>query len=250
MLNHPRLRWSIVFLVLAVFLVLGLVDPVFAGPGGVFKAVGETFWGKVGLGALALIFSPFIVWYWSKRIKHCKQVKKDLEALAAVYPQYRWLDVRDKTTEIFRWVWSAWSQEKMSLASEHVTHWYWQNQQLVLDQWQRDGLENVCKLDCIKTITPLYVEHVEDNNGNGSRVVLEVSALVVDYLQERGSGKVVKGDKKVGDLETIWTLVWQDGQWKLNLIEESTAEMSYLNLPSRMPAALKPKSTISDQKAT
>jgi hypothetical protein len=176
-------------------------------------------------------------------------VRKDLEALATVYPQYRWLDVKDKTTEIFTWVWSAWSQEKMSLASEHVTHWYWQNQQLLLDQWQRDGLENVCRLDCITNIVPLYVEHFDEENGNGSRLVLEINAKVTDYLKERATGKVIKGDAKTGDLETIWTLIWQDQKWKLNLIEDSSMELSYLGLPSKLPQAIQQANASAHEKA-
>ncbi len=233
MQNQQISRWAIVLVALSAFLIVGLVDPALAGPGGIIQAVGETFWGKVGICVFGLIFSPFIIWYWSKRIRHVKQVRKDMEKLASVYPQYRWLDVRDKTTEIFHFVWSAWSQEKMSLASQHVTHWYWQNQQLTLDQWQRDGVENICRLQSIKNITPLYVEHIEDNNGNGSRVVLEINANVVDYLQERNGGKKVKGNKKDVELETIWTLAWQDGQWKLNLIEDSSAEFAYFNMPTK-----------------
>jgi hypothetical protein len=249
MKNNPGSRWAIIIITLSVCLVVGLSDPAFAGPGGVFKAVAETFWGKVGLLALVVVFSPLLIWYYGRRYKHCKAVKKDLEALAAVYPQYRWLDVKDNATEIFTWVWSAWSQEKMSLASEHVTHWYRQNQQLLLDQWQRDGVENFCRLERITNIVPLYVEHKEGENGNGSRLVLEIDAVVVDYLKDRTSGKIVKGDTKSGDLETIWTLMWQDQKWKLNLIEDSSEEFSYLGLPSKLPEAIQQAETTAKQKA-
>jgi hypothetical protein len=246
----PRAYWINVFLVMSIFLIAGLADPAFAGPGGILKAAAQTVWGQIGMGILVLIFAPVIIVYITKRFKHLRKVHKDLDALATLYPQYRWLDLRDKTTEIYQWVWSAWSQEKMSLASEHTTHWYWQNQQLVLNQWERDGLENYCRLERIKSIEPLYVEHIEENNGNGSRVVVEVNAMVIDYMKERATGKVVMGDKKVGELETIWTFVWQDGRWLLNLIEDYTQEGVYLGMPNKLPAALQQPESAAVERAS
>lgn len=231
-------RIGFVLLALLFGICLFTVLPAEAGPGGIVKAVTKSFWGQVGIGVLVIIFLPIIIWYNATRLRHISRVKKDLQRLAAVYPQYRWLDVRDRATAIFSWVWSAWSQQKMSMALNHTTHWYWQNQQLILDQYERNGLENVCQLVSVKGVTPLYVQHIDDETGNGSRVVVSIEATVVDYVKDKQTGKIVQGDNKAGDLETIWTLMWDNGLWKLNLIEDETKESAYFGLPMELPKAL------------
>lgn len=229
---------GILILATVVGISLGVFDPAYAGPGGIVKAVTTTFWGKIGLSLLGIILMPLLVWYYTRSYKQRKRVNAELTRLAAVYPHYRWLDLRDRATEIYQWVWSAWSQQKMSLASQYTTNWYWQNQQLVLDRWEADGQVNICKVDCILNIAPLFIEHREDNNGEGSRVVLSIKANVMDYLEDKATGKVVKGDKKCEELETIWTLKWQDGAWRLNLIEPYSQEFEYLGMPSMVPEVL------------
>lgn len=233
--NH---RLPILFLAVLAGLFLGLVEPVFAGPGGIIKEVAMSFWGKVGLSVLAIIFAPLIIWYMAKRHKHIKLVRSDLDRLAALYPQYRWLDVRDRATEIFLWMWSAWSQQKMSIAADFTTHWFWQNQQLILDQWAAENLQNVCRPEKIISITPLYIEHIEEDNGDGSCIVVQIKATVVDYLKNNSTGAIVKGEEKVGDLETIWTLKRQEGEWRLNFIEDGSQEFAYLGLTNKLPSAL------------
>ena len=158
-------------------------------------------------------------------------------AIGQTMPQYRWLDINDRATAVFSWVWSAWSQQKMDLTKHHTTSWYWQNQQLQLDEWARNGLTNVCRLIKIETVTPLFVQHNAENGGEGSRVVLDIKARVVDYLED-AQGNVVQGDKTEGDLDTVWTLVWNDGDWKLNKIEDGANELTYLFAPNEVPQAV------------
>jgi len=229
---------GILILATVVGISLGVFDPAYAGPGGIVKAVTTSFWGQVGLCLLGIILFPLVVWFYILGLKRSKKIRSELTRLAAVYPQYHWLDLRDRATEIYLWVWSAWSQQKMSLASQYTTSWYWQNQQLVLDRWEADGQINICKVDCILSIDPLFIEHREENNCEGSRVVLSIKANVMDYLEDKATGKVVKGDKKCEELETIWTLKWQEGAWRLNLIEPDTQEFEYLGMPSMVPEVL------------
>lgn len=212
------------------------VLPAEAAPGGLIKEAVKNIWVQIGLGILAVIFAPVIIWYWRKRTNHIKAVKQDLERAAQLHPQYKWLDLRDRVSNVYTWVWSAWSQQKMDLAAGFCTHWYWQNQQLKLAEWERNGLENVCSLKRIMKIEPLLLNHEE--GGDGSRVVFSITAEVTDYLVEKATGRVVEGDKKVDELETIWTMVWDDGEWKLNLIEAMNEEGSYLGMPCKLPASI------------
>jgi hypothetical protein len=213
-------------------------DTAFAGPGGIIKAASYSPIVRIVLAVVVVVLLPLITWLLVKRGLHIRQTRKDLAALAVVHPQYRWLDVKDRVTETFTWVWSAWSTQKMEQASSYTTHWYWQNQQMLLEQWAEQGLENVCRLGRIESITPLFVQHNPANDGERSRLVVVITARVVDYMLDRNTGKVVQGDKKEGALETIWTFMWVDGAWRLNLIEAGTEELTYLFMPNEVPTNL------------
>jgi hypothetical protein len=230
---------TILLAILVVFVVALCADAAFAGPGGIIKAATRSRPVQIGLVILTILLAPIITWFLVKRAIQIRRTRNDLAALAALHPQYRWLDVKDRVTETFNWVWSAWTQQKMELASAYTTHWYWQNQQLLLDDWAAKGLENVCRVVAISQITPLFVQHVEEGNGERSRLVVDITARVIDYLREKNTGKVVQGDEKEGELETIWTFMWVDGAWRLNLIEAASEEFTYLWMPNEVPANLR-----------
>ena len=230
---------KVLLLVLLAGIVSALTPEVaWAGPGGIIKSAAYSPLGRIVIGILTLIFLPVILYYSARGAINVHRTRRDLARLATLYPQYRWLDLKVRVTETFHWVWSAWTRQKMDLASDYTTHWYWQNQQLRLEEWAERGLENVCHLKGITGITPLFVQHVEANDGEGSRVVLGIKARVVDYLVERSSGRVVQGDKKEGELETIWTFKRADGAWRLDLIEDSVQEWAYLLTPNEVPASV------------
>jgi hypothetical protein len=221
-------------LCVVVAVLVSVPEVAYAAPGGIVKAAGKSLVGKILFGLLAIIFLPIIIWYVVRRALAVRRTRKALAQLATQYPQYRWLDLRDRVTEVFNWTWSAWTQQKMSLAAGQATHWYLQNQQLQLDDWERRGVENVCHVEKIQAIVPLFVSH--GVNGEGARLVVSIKARVVDYLRHKHTGQIIQGDTKPDDLETIWTFMWQEGAWRLNLIESEEAEWSYLGMPAEVPA--------------
>lgn len=230
-------KWMIVCCaLLALGLLLAAPEVAYAAPGGIIKAATKAPIVRFLLVVLAVIFLPVIVYYSVKSSLAVRKTRKDLAELARTHSQYSWLNINDRATEVFNWVWSAWTQGKMNEAKNHTTTWYWQNQQLQLDQWERDGLENVCQMRAIKGITPLFVQHNPHNNGEGSRMVISIRAEVVDYLREKSTGRIVRGDDKPGEMETVWTLMWVEGSWRLNLIEDGAREYTYLFLPNEVPA--------------
>jgi len=145
------------------------------------------------------------------------------------------MDLKDRITQIFLWVHSAWDQKKMLIAEQYVTEWYMQNQQLLLDKWDRDGLENKVSDVVIKKITPLYVmQNIKDVSKN--RIVVEIEAEMRDYMVNKNTGKLIQGDKRLGTVSTLWSLVWRHGNWQLNLIEASDMDMEYLAEPNKIYA--------------
>lgn len=234
-MSRAQLGKLLLLSVVAVMVLAILPDVAWAAPGGIVKAVAKSRWAQIVFGLMILIFLPWVISFLYQRAKQIRKTRKDLTALAMQHPQYRWTDLNVRFRQVFGWVWSAWTQQKMEVASEFTTHWFWQNQQLVLEDYARRGVENICHVVKITGITPLYVEHRAEDNGEGSRVVVSIEAKVVDYLQDR-TGKVVQGDKKEGELDTVWTFKWVNGSWVLDLIEESATEFDYLKMPNSVAA--------------
>lgn len=229
------------------FLVLGILflacitvaEPALAGPGGkIAKAAVETFWGRITLGVLTVIFFPLIVYMLIKEKLAERRAMKDLRFMAAYSPQFDWLNLRSRLKDCFYRIHSAWEDGDMSKVSEWMTDWYWQNQQLVhLDKWKKAGLVNVCQVKQIANIKPLLFAH--RNNGadhEDSTVVISVTANMMDYLASRDNGKVVEGSKNFKEVETIWTLVMENGVWKVFDIEEGNMSLAYAKLAKDLPS--------------
>ncbi len=118
----------------------------FAGPGGkIASAVFETFWGRVVLGILAIIFLPFACYVMiNERIAE-HRTRKDLRFMTSYSLLFEWLKVQERAKDCFYRVHSGWENEDLSNVSGWMTDWYWQNQQQVhLERWKRKGLINIC----------------------------------------------------------------------------------------------------------
>ncbi len=222
-----------VFLTLT-FLVLW-ATPALAGPGGIVRSP-VVLWALI---ILAPILVPIAIYVYLKERKQVKKTEKDLARLASVYSQYQWLTLRDRAQDTFRWIWSEWSQGKFDESRQFATEWYWSNQQLLLDEWESKDLENVCDLHKIYSIQPLFVAHnSESENNKGSRVVVKINAEVWDFLRNKITQKIVKGEDKAGSLETLWTFLWDGERWLLDRIEEGTLSLEYAKIANIVPEVL------------
>jgi hypothetical protein len=236
MLTASARRALWVSLVVLAVLILLAPDPALAAPGGIVKAAARTFLGKLVLGVLVVVFLPLIVWLLIKRAVLVRRTRQALSRLAARVPHFAWLPLKERVSEVFAWVHSAWDQGKMDLARDYMTAWYVRNQQLQLDKWERDGLRNVTSDVKIKNMTPLYVSH-DPASGVPDRIVLEIEAEMRDYLVEQATGKVAQGDKTLGTSTSVWSFVHEDGHWLLTNIEPEATVFPYLEEASRVLAA-------------
>jgi hypothetical protein len=223
-------------LVAIAVLVLATPDAALAAPGGLVKAAARSTLGKIVLALTVLVFLPLIVWFLAKRAILVRRSRQALRQLGARVPHFAWLPLKERVTEVFAWVHSAWDQGKMDLAREYMTAWYVRNQQLQLDKWERDGLRNVTSDVKIKDLTPLYVSH-NPGSGEPDRIVIEIEAEMRDYLVEKATGKVAQGDKTLGTLTSVWSFVHEDGRWLLSNIEPESTAFDYLEEASRVLAA-------------
>lgn len=220
------------------FILLLQAQEAFAGPGGrILKELFDTPLGKIVGIVLGIVFLPLILYIKFREAIEVKKTHRDLRKLAAVNPAlFGWFNLKNRVTEVFGQVHSAWRKEDMSKASEWMTHWYWQNQQLMyLDRWEEQGLVNVCNVRKVLEIKPLHLSCSDATDFEDTRVVVSIEANMEDYLMDRESGRVVEGKKGYKNGETIWTFVLQGGIWKAENIEEDTLSLAYAKLKNIVP---------------
>ena len=211
--------------------------PALAGPGGrIASAAFSTFWGKVALAVLTIVLLPFIVWHFWQQRQATRRARADLQFMASHDARFDWLQLRERVTECFHAVHGAWSDADVLKTSPWMTDWYRQNQQAQLDRWARAGLVNVCEVKKLSDVKPLFFVH--RNNGaphEGSSVAVLMSATMKDYLVDQATGKVSEGTKDFHGVDTVWTFVLRDGEWRVNGIEQGDLSVAYARLIPELP---------------
>lgn len=231
-------RTAVLAVIVGIALVLVIVEPAMAGPGGkIARAAFETFWGKVLLGILTVIFLPLITYVILREKISERRARKDLRFMAAYSPKFEWLKIQERAKDCFYRVHSGWEKEDLSGVSSWMTDWYWQNQQLAhLERWKNEGLINICEVKKITHIKPLlFVHRNHGQEHEDSMVVISIEANMKDYLQRRDTGEIVEGSKKFKEVETVWSLTMVDGEWKVSDIEEGSMSLAYAKLASELP---------------
>jgi hypothetical protein len=230
--------WVWFAVLVVVLLMVASPDMAMAAPGGkIVSGLFKTTWGKILLAILTVIFSPLIAYVLIKEKIAEKRTLKMLKQLARTDPLFDWMTLRDRATDCYHRVHAAWREEDMSEADQWMTSWYWQNQQLAyLNQWERDGLVNHCRVKNITRIKPLYLKYSRNADGTaeGSRVVISISANMEDYLAKRDTGEIVEGKKGYADTEHVWTFILKDGKWVVGNIEEGTMSLTYAGMKSEL----------------
>ncbi len=234
-MNRKRVLGICLIFLMVAFI---FIQPAYAGPGGqIAKILAKTFWGKMALGLLTLILLPVGIYLYIKQKLAERRAHKDLRFMAQHDPNFEWRRAKKRILDCFYRIHSAWKDEDVSEACEYLTDWYWQNQQLVyLDRWHREGLRNVCAVKKIRAIRPLLFIHRNDDTAHGgSLLVVSITANMQDYRVQRETDKVVEGDRKFKDRETIWTFSLVEGQWRVSNIEAAGCEFDYIFQVKNVP---------------
>lgn len=233
-MNTQKKQW---LFILTVAIILFTIDPIYAGPGGaIAKGLFKTFWGKLLLIVLTIILLSLIIYIRLLEYRKARKIKSILAKLGKTHKEFSWLNLDKEFKNIIRRVYNAWSNEDLAEAKSYMNHWYWQNQQQVfLDQWKRDNLQNISKLKAISKITPLYLELTDEPNFEGSRIGIAIDVDAEDYLVERDTNKVVEGKKGYQNLEYIWFLEYTEGKWLLDQIDEGALSLQIAKIPNVIP---------------
>ncbi|HDZ04624.1 hypothetical protein LCGC14_0080310 [marine sediment metagenome] len=231
-----------IILVLVIALVLFDIDPMYAGPGGtVVKAIFKTWWGKILMSIIGIILLPLTIYVYFREYIAINKCKKELLILGKRNRDFAWLNLDKNVRHIFSRVYIAWNNQDLKEASSYISHWYWQNQQLVhLDEWKKENLKNVCKVDGIKSVKPLYLEITDDENLEGSRIAFLITANIMDYLKNKDTNKIVQGSSKFDDEEKIWIMEYTDGNWVLDDIQDGQLSLAFAKTKNVIPTNLVP----------
>lgn len=226
---------------LVVLITLFYIDPIYAGPGGfIAKGLFKSFWGKILLALLFVVLFPLILYVKIVESIKERKNKKILQKISIKNKAFNWLQLEKEFSNSIRRVYNAWSNEDMGEVREYVNHWYWQNQQAVfIEQWKRDNLKNVSRLQKLEKIRPLYLELTDDPDFEGSRIAVAIDVEAEDYLKERDSGKIVQGKSGVQSLDYIWFFEYTEGKWLLDDIREGSLSLQFAKLENSIPDSLK-----------
>lgn len=233
-------RQHFLIFALLVVMVLLVVDPVYAGPGGaIAKAITKTFWGKLLMLILVIIFAPLIIYVLIREHIGVFYTKRTLSKMATVDRRFNWLDLEKDIRNAYSRVHIAWDKEDMSAVQEYVSSWYWQNQQLVyLDEWKSRNLHNVCHLKTIGRIKPLYIELSEYDQFEGTRIAFSIFGEIEDYLIDNESRQIVEGSRGYQEVEKVWIFELTDGKWLLDDIRDGSLSLAFAKMKNSIPENL------------
>lgn len=237
-------RNSILILIVFLFIILSN-EPIMAAAGGsIAKAITKSFWGKLLLFVLSVIFLPLIIWIYLKEYFAVKKTMKDLQYLAISNRAFDWLSLKMRASEVFMRVQTAWDKNNIEEVSEWMDDWYWQNQKYIhLEKWEEKGQRNIVNIKKITDIRPLYVQSSNAQNAEDSRVILSIEAEMQDYLVRLSDNMIVEGDKEFKEVESVWTFIYKKGKWVVQNIEEGSTSLIYAkmeNIVSTIPVNHQP----------
>ena len=225
---------------ICIIAVLFFIDPIYAGPGGyIAKGLFKSFWGKLLLAALVIIFLPLLIYIRLVEYRKERKIKKILSQLSLKHKELAWLHLNKEFTNIIRRVYNAWANEDMKEVKGYVNHWYWQNQQIVfLDQWKRENVKNVSRLREVSKLRPLYLELTDAPNLEGSRIAIAIDIEAEDYLKDLETGKIVQGKAGFQSLEYVWFLEYTEGKWLLDDIQEGSLSLQVAKIKDVIPEGI------------
>lgn len=232
---------SILCILIMISLICLMTEPVIAGPGGKIATVMfKSFWGRVILIILIIIFLPLII-YNDIILKLSEwRARKDLRFMSNIDLRFEWLNIKERLTDCFTRVHEAWQKENLDNLSGWMADWYIQNQQIVyLNKWKNDGLKNICEVKRIEDISPILFLHRNDKEEhNGSKLVTSIKAYMKDYLvryEDDEEIELIEGYRDFNYVNTIWTFTLINGKWQVSNIEQAIFDIKYAKLFYKLP---------------
>ena len=229
-------RNTLILALILIFLFTFEVE-LLAAPGGkIANAFFKSWWGKLILAILFIVFLPILIPQMIGEWRKKKDTKKKLRQLAELDDNFEILKLDARVSGVFKRVHRAWDKEDLEEASELMTAWYWQNQQLLfLNDWEEKGLVNVCRVREVNFAEPIHIKATNEPNFENSRVSFLISADMEDYLKESATDRIVEGAKGFNTEKSIWTFVLKNGNWLLENISQENSYSKFISMPNSIP---------------
>jgi len=217
----------------ALFLLVFSIPEAQAGPGGeVIELVFKTKIGRILFGIAAVILLPLFLYIFIREKIGIKRTKQDLEALAKKNPIYDWEALEGRVTEGVRALYRSWSKGDLSPAARFIDPDYLQSQQDILDRWKDEGKKNVCRMNQLKGVAPLYV--AAGNAYSNPVVAVRITLDLVDFMLDTTTNDVIKGkDQAHEGKDVIWIMIHDGQDWMLDSIENGDESLIYAKLENQ-----------------
>jgi len=243
---NKKFQILLILAIVSVLLVITMMEPALARPGGRVSSGNGGGWAGLLpflISIVYLVFTlPYAFYVISQRNAAESRTLKDLRQLVQRHDLFDWRRLENRIESCFQEVHLAWQQGNLDDVSECMTNKYRQEQQSdYLDKWAKQGLINHCEVEVVSSIQPLFLAHPEQEmEHEGSKLVVAITAKMEDYLEDRYTSKIVKGEKGFKDVDTIWTFVIQNGKWVLANIEDSSSSLllDYARAHNELPLNL------------
>lgn len=222
-----------------------------AGPGGVFvKAAAKSPFMRWLFVILGILFLPLIVYAYTRQGLGILRTKKDLRALAQTQPEYAWSLIERQATAAVRALYAGWQSSDLSAAMEHLRPDYFESQTALIDRWREEGKRNVCKLQELAGISPLWMRAKTD--AQYAAIALLVRGKQLDYLEHVESRRLIKGNRAaIEEFESVWLFTYQGERWLVFGIRPGDESLGYARLSNEValdhralqPSLLQPAAT-------
>ncbi|MGB0838813.1 MAG: hypothetical protein ACPGXL_01675 [Chitinophagales bacterium] len=193
--------------------------------------------GKIMLFALLLVVLINVLFLTSKaKIKEFK-TRNDLRHLSYLNPAFDWWKFSKHIDTVYKRVTGLKGNEAKTDLQKWMTRGYWYQQYAKSSgRWKINGWINHCNVEEIKQIKPLYIFYNKNGNGgNGSRVVVSITACKENYRFQQSTGRIMDGHKGFQDEESVWTFELDHGTWKVRSIDGRQRSEEYISLENHMP---------------
>src|SRR5690606_27971185 len=107
-------HFKILLLILLIVVIVLLPDSAMAAPGGaIAKGLFKTWWGKLIMFVIAIIFLPLIIYVRTREFFAVRKNKNILTKLGHINKDFQWLNLRKNISNVYTRVHIAWLNEKM-----------------------------------------------------------------------------------------------------------------------------------------
>lgn len=198
----------------------------------VVSAVRSHYWG------ILFLISPSVLRVFVSERLASKRARRDLAFVAQRSQHFTLMRLQSRLIACIERAGAGWHDADASDALLWLTPWYWHKREREDLRIQAGlGLRRVSQSRKIRVVRPLVFIHRNDSQQahENSRVVFKVRAHTREYAESLSTGTVMEGSKTWKQSESLWTLTFNKGMWRVSSVEKATRSLDYAMLRRELP---------------